>query len=148
MSQDLWWTEKTPEKHLSKQFHATNNNIVLEKILPLIPPVSIICSHFLEKHMWHTYPRTSSRLKQTGKNCRSICPQSTDSGKSDSADCGCIRRVFRASGCYGYDWCRASHVHAWCGEAGKQNCYHDDTRKIRGRFSAAADFLADGEAVD
>ena len=38
--------------HLSKQFHATNNNIVLEKISPFIPPANIICCPSTEKLMW------------------------------------------------------------------------------------------------
>ena len=59
--------------HLSRQFHATNNNIVLEKDITFYST----CEHHLLPFYGSTcclHSRSAcGRFKQTGKNGRSIC---------------------------------------------------------------------------
>ena len=46
---------QTPAEALSKTFEVADSGIVMERILFSIQSASIICCHFMERHMWHTY---------------------------------------------------------------------------------------------
>ncbi len=40
-----------PAKHLQKQFTVANDDMVIERTSPFTPPVSTICSHFMERRI-------------------------------------------------------------------------------------------------
>ena len=54
--------EQDAAEHFVKKFHATNNNMVLEKILRFIPSANITCCRFTARLTWPTSPTTRWRV--------------------------------------------------------------------------------------
>ena len=132
--------------HLSKQFHATNNNIVLEKDITFYSTSAAL----LRKSSCGLYPGSArGRFKQTGPHSRSLCKTPADPGKYDRTDCGRSRRTSAAEGCDGHDRGRTYvYDHARCSETRQQNCDHHRARSLCGRFFPAADLFTDGKGLN
>ena len=136
--------------HLSKQFHATNNNIVLEKDITFYST----CEHHLlpfygKAHVAYIPDQRVAGLSKLARHGRSLCKTPADPGKYDRTDCGRSRRTSAAEGCDGHDRGRTYvYDHARCSETRQQNCDHHRAWSLCGRFFPAADLFTDGKGLN
>ena len=127
--------------HLSKQFHATNNNIVLEKDITFYST----CEHHLlpfygKAHVAYIPDQRVAGLSKLARTVEVYArrPQIQENMTAQIAD-----------GCDGHDRGRTYvYDHARCSETRQQNCDHHRARSLCGRFFPATDLFTDGKGLN
>ena len=124
--------------HLSKQFHATNNNIVLEKDITFYST----CEHHLlpfygKAHVAYIPDQRVAGLSKLARTVEVYArrPQIQENMTAQIADALDRGRT------YVYD-------HARCSETRQQNCDHHRAWSLCGRFFPAADLFTDGKGLN
>ena len=135
--------------HLSKQFHATNNNIVLEKDITFYST----CEHHLlpfygKAHVAYIPDQRVAGLSKLARTVEVYARRLQIQENMTAQIADALEEHLQPKGVMVMIEAEHMYDHARCSETRQQNCNHHRAWSLCGRFFPAADLFTDGKGLN